>query len=218
MKKILFLLMVSMTMLYSCKKASSNSDELGGDTNIPLNVVGNTFSPTVYVNGNYENITSDIKITQSVNGINTIKIMADLSQSSSLSSFNNLIPSSMKDSLGRVNLTANFKMTSEGMQDWANNDKKAFIAVKYDGSVGDQYVMKKSNGTTITRTITQKSTTDDFSYGFYLIKTITVEQNTFIPGIKKYVAKFNHKFGLVYVEVQAEDGSVASSIIFPQNY
>jgi len=218
MKKILFLFMASVTMLYSCKKDSTNSDELGGDTNIPLNTVGNTFSPTVYVNGNYVNIISDIKIIKSVNGVNTIKIIADLSQSSTLSSFNNLIPSSMKDSLGRVNLTANFRMTSTGMQDWANNDNKAFIAVKYEGNVGDQYVMKKSNGNTITRSITQKSTTDDFGYAFYLIKTITVEQNTFIPGIKKYIAKFNHKFGLVYFEIQAEDGSVGSSYIFPQNY
>ena len=90
--------------------------------------------------------------------------------------------------------------------------------VKYDGKVGDTYKLKKSDGNTITRTITQKSTDDDFEYGFYYIKTITVEQDSRIPGISKIVYKFNHKFGLVYLEFVADDNSKAGTLVYPQNY
>jgi hypothetical protein len=111
-----------------------------------------------------------------------------------------------------------YKITSEGIQDYANLDTEPFTMVKYDCKVGDTYKLKKSDGKTITRTVTAKSETDDFSWGFLLIKTITVEQDSRIPGISKIVYRFNHKFGLVYAEVVAEDGSKVSSLFFPSNY
>jgi hypothetical protein len=51
-----------------------------------------------------------------------------------------------------------------------------------------------------------------------MIKTITVEQDSRIPGISKIVYRFNHKFGLVSAEVIAEDGSKVSSQFYPANY
>ena len=56
------------------------------------------------------------------------------------------------------------------------------------------------------------------AWGWLLIKTITVEQDSRIPGISKFEYRFNHKFGLVYVTVFAEDGSKLTSPIFPMNY
>jgi hypothetical protein len=78
--------------------------------------------------------------------------------------------------------------------------------------------MSKSDGKTITREVIARSDEDDFPYGFYEIKTITVEQDSRIEGIKKFVFRANHKFGIVYVEVYMEDGTKISSYVYPQNY
>lgn len=77
--------------------------------------------------------------------------------------------------------------------------------------------MSKSDGKTITRTVTARSDVDDFPYGFYYIKTITIEQDSRIPGIQKFVYRANHKFGIVYLEIYLEDGSKVSSYIFAPN-
>jgi hypothetical protein len=90
--------------------------------------------------------------------------------------------------------------------------------VRYDDKVGDTYKITKADGKVITRTVTQKSTTDDFSYGLMMIKTITVEQDSRIPGISKIIYKFNHKFGIVYIEAVAQDGTKAGIKIFAKNY
>jgi hypothetical protein len=78
--------------------------------------------------------------------------------------------------------------------------------------------LTKTDGKTITRTVTAKSTTDDFYYGGILIKTITVEQDPKLPGIRKFIYRLNHKFGLVYLQVVAEDGSTIGGYLFPSNY
>jgi hypothetical protein len=145
-------------------------------------------------------------------------VVADLMNYPELAKFNDLIPAVYKDQQGRLNTQMKYKITSEGIQDYANLDTEPFTMVKYDCKVGDTYKLKKSDGKTITRTVTAKSETDDFSWGFLLIKTITVEQDSRIPGISKIVYRFNHKFGLVYAEVVAEDGSKVSSLFFPSNY
>lgn len=216
MKKFLVLLISLLFLFFSCKK-NSNTD-VNGDTNIPLNQVGNTFSSSANINGNYVDIPGSCVITESVDGVATIDLIVDLKSNPALSQFNELIPDEYKDSQGRVNVEGKVKITSEGIVDYTNSDNKPLVMVKYDCKVGDKYTLKKSNGNTITRTVTQKSDTDDFEWGFYLIKTITVEQDSRIPGISKIVYKFNHKFGLVFVEAVAEDGTKLSSLVYPQNY
>ena len=115
-------------------------------------------------------------------------------------------------------LMVKVKATDEGIMDYTNADGKPFVMVRYDCNVGDTYKLTKADGKIITRTVTQKSTTDDYYYGMMLIKTITVEQDSRIPGISKIIYKFNHKFGIVYVEAVAQDGTKAGMQIYPQNY
>jgi hypothetical protein len=222
MKKLWFCLVaLAIFSFSSCDlfdKISEDDNDLGGDTDIPLNQTGNTFSTFGNVNGTYVNVNSSITISQTDNGVAKMAVVADLMNYPELAKFNDLIPSIYKDQQGRVNTEMKFKMTSEGIQDYANLDGEAFTMVKYDCKVGDTYKLKKTDGKTITRTVTQKSTEDDYYYGLLMIKTMTVEQDSRIPGISKIVYRFNHKFGLVAVEVIAEDGSNVSSQFFPSSY
>ena len=222
MKKLLyFLSAILFFFMASCSLFDKKEDEndLGGDNNVPMNQVGNTFDPgSIKVNGNYIDLEATCEVIQSKDGIATVQVITDLKSHPELSMINDLIPSQYKDSQGRVNTTTEFKITSEGIQDQINLDEKFHTMVKYDCKVGDKYTLTKSNGTTITREVTAKSDQDDFPYGFMYIKTITVEQDSRIPGIEKIVYRFNHKFGLVFVEGYLEDGSKISSYLYTSNY
>ena len=88
------------------------------------------------------------------------------------------------------------------------------IQNSYDCKVGDEYNFTTADGKKVSRKVVAKSTEDDFPYGFYYIKTIDVEQNSNIPGVKKIEYKLNHKFGLVYIAMVMEDGTTISSNIY----
>lgn len=217
MKNLLLWGVIIGIIFTSCNKISQN--KLGGDTDIPLNQVGNTFTPgAIEIDGEYINFDGYAEILTSEDGIVTANIVADFSQDQRLSWINDLIPSEFKDAYGKFNAVGKVKITSEGVQDYTNLDEDPFTLIKYDDKVGDTYKLKKSDGKTITRTITHKSETDDFPYGFMLIKTITVEQDSRIPGISKIEYCFNHKFGLVHLGIYTEDGSYAGTSVYAASY
>ena len=220
-KTLFFLISLALFSFSSCNMIDDlkeDDNELNGDTDIPLNKEGNTFATTTYINGNYVESETSISITQNDDGVVRMAVVADLTKFPQLAGFNDMIPDIYKDSQGRLNTETKYKITSEGIQDYTNVDQEPYTMVKYDCKVGDTYKLEKSDGNTITRTVTAKSSEDDFPYGFMYIKTTTVEQDSRIPGISKIVYRFNHKFGLVYAEVIAEDGSTASSYFYPSNY
>jgi hypothetical protein len=157
-------------------------------------------------------------ITKSDNGVNTIKITADLSTNATLAKLNALVPAALKDAQGKVNFEMKVKVTDEGWLDYSNVDEEPCVLVRYDDKVGDKYSVTTSSGSKIEREITYKSTDDDYSYGFMDIKVIKVEQETSFPGIQKYVMYFNHKFGFVGFEVVAEDGTTLSTSIASDQY
>jgi hypothetical protein len=223
MKKLIGLLgMIFMVLfVFSCKSDSANGpNDLGGDTNIVLAQVGNTATiGSILVGSQYYNSNTSFRITKNDNGVATIKVTADLTQIPGLQTYlANVIPANMKDASGKIDTEIKLKMTSEGIQDYFNIDHKAQTLVKYDANVGDEYSLTLSNGKTKTRTVTAKSTTDDEPYGFMLIKAITVESNSTYLGIRKTIYKVNHKFGIVYAQVVAEDGSTASVYFYPSSY
>jgi hypothetical protein len=186
---------------------------------VPTATVGTSVTTSVKVGNTSYPISESIKVTKNENGVTTYKVTADLTKSTDLQKINNYIPSSYKEvSTGKINTEIKYKSTPEGIQDYFNLDGKAHTVAKYDAKVGDTYKMSKSNGTVITRTVTAVSTTDDFPYQGMYIKTITTEQDSRIPGVKKIVYQSNHKYGLVYVEVQMEDGTKASTYLNPSNY
>lgn len=218
-KLIVFCLLTGMCYLTSCNKESSDNDStLNGSTDITLNKSGNTFSSLISANGQSTNATASATISKNESGIATLHVTANIKNASGLTFIKNLIPAKYLDAQGNVLLDGKVKATDEGIMDYTNADGKPFVMVRYDCNVGDKYKLTKADGKIITRTVTQKSTTDDYYYGMMLIKTITVEQDSRIPGISKIIYKFNHKFGIVYVEAVAQDGTKAGMQIYPQNY
>ena len=222
MRKTFFILLFSI-LLYSCganDPESPDANILKGDTNIPLGEVGNTGYTVIEMNGKYGRI-DGIEITKNDNGVATIHVNADISNIVGLKNISDLVstvyPTFINDD-GKINTDLKYKITSDGIQDFNNIDGKPHTIVKYDCKVGDTYTLKLSNGQTITRKVVAKSDKDDFQWGMLDIKTITVEQNAVVPGIKKYIFRTNHKFGLVFVEAIMEDGTSAGMYIYPSNY
>ncbi len=204
---------------YGCG-GSSGGNELGGDTDVVLGAVGNNMTASGLTIGGHTYALPAIVFTSNDEGVVSANIAFNPSAITEMVDLVSLIPSSAKDSSGNIDTEVKFKITSEGVQDYFNLDQEAHTLVKYDATVGDKYELKKSDGTTITRTVTAVSTDDDFYYtpmGLY-IKTITVEQDSRIPGVNKIVYRANHRFGIVYIDVVMEDGTDAATFITPEQY
>jgi hypothetical protein len=119
------------------------------------------------------------------------------------------------------------KITDQGIYDYvySNGDhKKPFTLVKFDANVGDQWEYKVGTQTVV-RKVTRKSTTDDTSYGFLLIKTIEVEE-TIPTGVQvkggasqftKIVWKFNHKFGFISATGTKTNGTTVNLLSYGTN-
>ena len=213
MKKLLYFFLIALFITSCTKSNDAPPNELGGDTNLPMNEVGNTFTASVYINDEYVNLNESVVITNKEDGEVIVRIQADLPDSPVV----NLISSEFIKN-GKIDGEFRFKNTSEGVLDYFNKENKPFIIAKYDAKVGDKYVLDLAGGRKVTRTVTKKSSTDDFEWGWYYLKTITVEQDSDIPGIAKIIYNVNHKFGWVSVEVVMEDGSCIFLLIFSNKY
>ncbi len=90
----------------------------------------------------------------------------------------------------------------------------AGVLVKYDAAVGDTFAA----GSGKVRTVVSKTGVDDYPYGFYMIKTIQVESTVSeaarLSGINKITYIANHRFGMVGVKVNFEDGTNATFPVY----
>ncbi len=100
-----------------------------------------------------------------------------------------------------------FKSTVEGVQSYVG--LAPGVLVKYASNVGDTYPV---GSTGRLRTVISKSTTDDYFYGFMLIKVMEIEEPTSglkSLGVSKITYVANHKFGLVGILFNFTDGTSA---------
>ena len=206
MKRIICLLPL-LALLSSCdllNDSKISSDSIGGDTNLTMNAVGTKVSTSVQVGST--SYPGSATVTSNVDGVISVDIKATLPKNNTLVS---LIPASLKDANGNLSATGKYKNTSEGILDYTNKDGKPFVIVNYSSKVGDKYVLTKNDGTTITRTVTGSTTVDDYPVmgGLMLIKTMTVEQDSRIPGVNKIVYITNHKYALVAIVIYMNDGT-----------
>jgi hypothetical protein len=214
MKKISLLLAIVLVVT-SCKKSNSGIDSgsVGGTTNIPINTVGNTFTNSVSVGlSTYQ---GTITLTKVTDGVATVQFKSAIPSNIPILQG---IKAKYKDASGNLVCEGKFKMTDEGILDYNNKDHKPFLLVNYNGNVGDKYVLEKSDGTTIVRELVRKSTSDDYYWNGMFIKTVDVEQSSNIPGVNKIIYFTNHKFGLVAVRVEMEDGTKPQLSLVPKTY
>lgn len=211
------LLLAVLFFTVSCdllKSDSESSDSVGGSTDIPINTVGTTFANNVSTGT--ASYTGSISITNiSSDGVATVKFQAPIPTNIPILQG---IKSKYKDASGKLSCEGKFKMTDEGILDYNNKDHKPFVLVKYDAKVGDKYTLEKSDGTTIVREVVRKSSSDDFYWNGMIIKTIDVEQSSNIPGVNNITYFCNHKFGVVAVRVNMEDGTNPQLNVVPSKY
>lgn len=216
--KLFRLLIAIFVILTSCnwldsEGKSEDSTSIGGSTSIPINTVGNTFANSVKVG--MSSYTGSISITNVTDGVATVKCQAKIPTNYPILQ---TINSKYKDASGNFVFEGKFKITDEGILDYNNKDKKPFVLVKYDANVGDKYTLERTDGTKIVREVTRKSTSDDFYWNGMLIKTVDVETVVNVPGVKKVICFTNHKFGIVAVRVEMEDGSKPQLDLVPSKY
>ncbi len=214
MRKIIILSTVTLFLgiLYSCSVINDviKPDKLGGNQS-PIGEVGNSFS----ISGVNGMSFSDVKISElSSDGISTVDVNMNITNPVLLAIVDAL-PYSKTVNGNQVSMSLKAKFTDEGVANELNG--QMFTMVKYDGKVGDQY-SAKANGKTITREIRSKSETDDYPYAFFNIKALEVQSTGLnIPGVKRFVFYFNHRFGFVGLQVELEDGTTPKLTIISKN-
>jgi len=205
MKKVMLIfMMVNLVFLNSCFK--EDADELNGDQS-PMGEVGVTVSSSSMEIAGASNI--EAVVTNLKDGISTYSASATITNPV----LKNLVANFPGVEVnGDVVSITNMKIqqTKEGIKSMSGNNMG--VLVKYDSKVGDTYPIEGSSNV---RTVVSKTGVDDYPYGFYLIKTIQVEQTNIglkSSGITKYTYIANHKFGMVGVKVDFDDGT---SVTFP---
>ena len=203
MWRCILLALAVITML-SCKKDDDYSGNLGGSTDLAANAVGYKYTGSLKIGGSAASTDAKAVVVKNDGGIIDVKATCTLP-----TKLKNLIASPYANASGAVDLTGKFINSTDGVA-YVNASGGQTILVKYDAKVGDQWSYTTKGGKSLTRKVTAVSTDDDFFWGGMLIKVITIEQNLPYPGFTKAIYKANHKFGVVYVEVQLEDGTSLS--------
>lgn len=115
-------------------------------------------------------------------------------------------PGTMTITGNTINAKLNVKITSNGVQAIFNDGGKITL-VDYNAKVGDKY-KATVDGFALVNEVIEKSTTDDYFWGGMYIKVVTVKSNSLVPGVSYIIHRYNHKFGLVGLEIHFEDGSI----------
>jgi hypothetical protein len=197
---IIVLSLLFLSLIYSCDLIKSK-DDISGDQS-PMGEVGVTVS------------SSSVEIAGVSNFEATVTELSDgISRYTAVATITNPLIKNMVANFPGVEVNGDvvtisdmeIQQTKEGIKSISGNG--AGVLVKYDSKVGDTYPI---DGSSSVRTVVSKTGVDDYSYGFYLIKTIQVEQEPVglkSGGIVKYTYIANHKFGLVGVKVDFDDGT-----------
>jgi outer membrane lipoprotein-sorting protein len=197
----LFVLLLVLCVL-SCKK--ENPDTLGG-TQSPMGEVGETVSTSSSAIAGVSSVSGTVVSLE--NGVSSFTGSAIITNST----IKNILLNHPQTVINGNNVTVSdieLRITSEGIE--SINGLESGIIVKYDSNVGDSYSI--SNGKE--RTVTSKSTDNDYFWGGMNIKVLQIEENTNKLGVKKTVYWANHRFGLVGIEFTFDDNTTAKFPIY----
>ncbi len=213
MKK-LFVLVLCVTMLvlnFSCEKLFKKDDPavLTGDQS-PMGKVGEKVTSSSVAIAGVSNFSATV--TGLKDGVSTYSAQAKVTNSllkNMVANFPGVTISGDNVSITNMQI----QQTTEGIK--CNTGPGSGVLVKYNSSVGDTYPI---GSTGKERKVVSKTGVDDYSYGFYLIKTVQVESDPnnlkSTAGIKKITYVANHKYGLVGVKVAFDDGTNATFPVY----
>lgn len=195
-------------LLTSCEKYLNPGQSLSG-TQSPIGEVDNTFSMST-VQGISD---PTARISEVTDGISTIEYSCVVDDAALLAMARSIPGTTISGKVATGGGKA--KITDQGIMNVY--DEGNLILVKYNAKVGDEYTLKRG-ANTITRKVVSVSTTDDYFWGWLMIKTIAVEETgRGIPGVSKIEYQTNHKFGLVGIKAYFEDGTSKMVSIFSTN-
>jgi opacity protein-like surface antigen len=228
--------------------SAEEPNELGGNGTIDLTQVGNDWGVSLNYQDfgpAFQNVQEDIKvIARDNNGVctfeatftfDTVATLAldtllgtqDLADDAkrmvldaALAKYGATIDTADKDNM-TLHVIVKAKVTDAGIQEFINSKgdlSKPFTIVKYNAGVGDKYEFTRSDGIRLQRTVTSKSTTDDYQVGFWLLKVIKVKEETVgseDPLLDELVYITNHKYGLVGLEGRLKSGKPLRIVVFP---
>ena len=189
----------------SCEK--DDPGDIGGNHS-PIGEVGNIIDWNV---GQFGISNSSMRVTKLEDGVSTFQCSGTTTNSTYIDLLEMVpterFPGTVTISGNTVTAEVNAKVTEEGAQVIFNDGTKLTL-VNYGAKVGDKY-SATVGGTTLENEVIEKSTDDDFLWmgGLYL-KVIRVKYKSHSPGINYVIAIYNHKFGLVGLDVHFEDGTV----------
>lgn len=194
----------------SCDDSSDNDPNVLTGSQSDMGLVGVDVSSSSIEIAGVGNFSAEVESLE--NGISSYTAQANVSNSLLKNMISNF-PGVVID--GNTVSIDNFQIqqTTGGIK--CMTGPLAGVLVNYDSAVGDTYTTTTSGKV---RTVVSKSTEDDYPYGFYLIKTIQVEStlgnSVGIAGVNNITYIANHKFGMVGVKVDFEDGTSAKFPIY----
>lgn len=196
----LFIAVIFLSILVACNKDEddSGSKPLSG-TISPMGEVYNNF-----IISSIPGVESTNAIVLEVNGdVSTIEYTAEITDELLLDLVKAMPDVSIDGN--KCSVKRDYRITSNGFQSvYAEGN---LTIVNYDAKVGDTYRLKRGNRT-ISREVTNVSKSDDYNWGGMLIKTINVEETgRNLPGVSKIEFIANHRWGMVGILIQFEDGS-----------
>ncbi len=203
------LLLVTLTSINGCDNDDIKKNlTIGGTTDYAENQVGSTSK--LLLSG--ENKEAQLKVIDNQGGVITVEATFTIPAEYKTTIENlgeTFYGSKTKfiDNQGKFKTSFKVMNSSEGIAFYDPKDRQV-VAMKYDAKVGEKWSFDKANGEKIDFNVSYKSETDDYSYSFFNIKVVKVEQIFHEPGITKIVYIGNHKFGLVGIEFHLEDGTV----------
>jgi len=200
--KLLFSVLFIAFTFTACKK--DNPDTLGG-LQSPMGEVGETISSSSGTIAGVNSISASVVSLE--NGVSSFTGSAVITNST----IKNILSNHPQTTINGNNVTISdieFRITTEGIE--SINGLEPGVIVKFDSNVGDSYTINGGGK----RTVTSKSTDNDYYWGGMDIKVMQIEENTNKFGVKKTVYWANHKFGLVGIEFTFDDNSTAKFPVY----
>ncbi len=193
------ILILTVLTFPSCNLIDGDDKPLGGEPS-PMGEVNNTFGITAVPEGVSD---AEAVVTAQNGDVSTITYSATITNPAVLE-----MVSAMPDVTvngNRASVSRDYRITTEGFQ--SVYEEGNLTIMDFDAKVGDTYSLKH-NGKKLERKVTTVSKEDAYEWGFFLIKTIHVQETgRGIPGVTKIEFIGNHKWGMVGLKLYFEDGT-----------